>query len=550
MTTASPVAVGEILAEKYRVDRVLGEGGMGVVVAAHHLELDQPVAIKFLLDDVANSEEGAERFRREARAAARIQSDHVVRVLDVGVLPAGARYMVMEYLDGRDLSEELQARGQLGVAEAVAYVLEALDAIGQAHAAGIVHRDLKPANLYLARRADGSSRIKVLDFGISKSLSASSTEQLSLTRTSAWMGSPLYMAPEQMQSARDVDGRADIWSVGAILYELISGQPPYPAESLPQLCNLLLTQDPAPLSVVRADVPPEVEEVVMRCLARQLEARWQTVPELVGALLDTGVVVGRTSMAAMPPRVSTGLAATELGAATLAGAGPTGTSEQAIPARTAATSAEPGRTQGAWGRTNTAGANNGKTRLWLAGATLGALAAGGALLWASGSGADDEATSEAIPEATEAADERAPVGARPTPTSAAQPSLESATPQPGGAGLETDRSDRARSGTEPDKTDRTEAAAAKVEPGAGQRAAERATQRGAQGGAERTTSGATAPNTTSGGNTTTPAVGPKAPNPTPTKSSPGSPAPRTPVPKSSPSGTTTDDGISDFGGRR
>lgn len=346
---ASPVVVGEVLADKYRIDRVLGEGGMGVVVAAHHLELDQPVAIKFLLDNLATSEEGAERFRREARAAAKIQSDHVVRVLDVGLLPNGTRYMVMEYLDGHDLSEELQRSGPLGVERAVAYVLEALDAVGQAHAAGIVHRDLKPANLFLARRADGSSRVKVLDFGISKSMSTGSVEQLSLTRTSAWMGSPLYMAPEQMQSARDVDGRADIWSIGAILYELIAGQPPYQAESLPQLCNLLLTSDPAPLSSVRPDVPAAVNDVVMRCLSRDITRRWQNVPELTAALLDTGVVGPQRSLG----RSAVGLASTALASTELASSAQVDTPSSGTPSEPTTPEAPIGaQTAAAWGRTD------------------------------------------------------------------------------------------------------------------------------------------------------------------------------------------------------
>lgn len=168
--SSSPVPLGEVFANKYRVDRILGEGGMGVVVAAHHLELDRPVAIKFLLDDLAANEEGAARFRREARAAAKIQSDHVVRVLDVGVLDSGERYMVMEYLEGCDLAEELSEKGTLPHGIAAGIILEALDAVGHAHGVGIVHRDLKPANLYLADRPDGSRRVKVLDFGISKSI--------------------------------------------------------------------------------------------------------------------------------------------------------------------------------------------------------------------------------------------------------------------------------------------------------------------------------------------------------------------------------------------
>lgn len=283
--TFSPVPLGEVFADKYRVDRVLGEGGMGVVVAAHHLELDQPVAIKFLLDDLAANEEGAARFRREARAAAKIQSDHVVRVLDVGVLDGGERYMVMEYLEGCDLAEELAEKRKLPIGIAAGIILEAIDAVGHAHSVGIVHRDLKPANLYLAERPDGSRRVKVLDFGISKSIGSSTAEELSLTKTSAWIGSPLYMAPEQMQSARDVDHRADIWSLGAILYEMIAGRPPYEAESLPQLCNLLITTDPQPIQALVPTIPEGLATAVMSCLVRDREKRTRSTRELGRALI-------------------------------------------------------------------------------------------------------------------------------------------------------------------------------------------------------------------------------------------------------------------------
>ena len=247
----SPVPVGKVFDGKYRVDCVLGEGGMGIVVAAHHLELDQPVAIKFLLDDLAGNQEGAERFRREARAAAKIQSDHVVRVLDVGVLPAGERYMVMEYLKGHDLAEEIERVGRMPVERAVTFLLETLDAVGHAHAVGIVHRDLKPANLFLAERPDGTARVKVLDFGISKTLGLATTSELSLTKTSAWIGSPLYMSPEQLRSSKSVDERADLWAVGVILYELLTGELPFMGENLGELFAAILeTEAPPVLSLI------------------------------------------------------------------------------------------------------------------------------------------------------------------------------------------------------------------------------------------------------------------------------------------------------------
>ena len=230
---------GDVLAGKYRVERVLGSGGMGVVVAAMHLTLQERVALKFLLPEGAKKEETVTRFLREARAAAKIKSEHVARVSDVGTLESGAPYLVMEYLDGSDLSALLRRDGPLPPRDAVEYVLQACEALAEAHAVGIVHRDLKPANLFLARHAGGAPRIKVLDFGISKLTARDPSmppDDPSMTRTRAWLGSPLYMSPEQMRSARDVDTRTDIWALGVILYELLSGKPPFDGETFPELC--------------------------------------------------------------------------------------------------------------------------------------------------------------------------------------------------------------------------------------------------------------------------------------------------------------------------
>lgn len=281
----APVRAGDVLAGKFEVERVLGEGGMGVVVAARHLELDQRVAVKFLLPEIAKRNDAAERFRREARAAVKIKSEHVARVLDVGSNEDGVPYMVMEYLEGHDLGDELRERGQLPIEEAVRYLLEACEAVAEAHAAGIVHRDLKPANLFLARRADGTRLVKVLDFGISKSVSGGSAADLSLTATSALIGSPLYMSPEQMHSAKSVDTRTDIWSLGAILYQLLANRPPYVAESIPSLCSALLNDTPPPLSDFRDDVPAGLQEAISKALAKDRGVRWQNVADFCVALV-------------------------------------------------------------------------------------------------------------------------------------------------------------------------------------------------------------------------------------------------------------------------
>jgi serine/threonine-protein kinase len=282
--TLARVQPGEILAGKYRVERVLGEGGMGVVVAAFHLALEQRVAVKFLRKDMADRGDAAERFRREARAVARIQSEHVARVLDVGTMEDGDTYIVMEYLDGNDLAEEMRQRGALPVSEAVDIALQVADAVSDAHASGIVHRDLKPANVFLVRRADGSRLAKVLDFGISKSLLVDSGSNVSLTQTSTVMGSPLYMSPEQMRSARDVDGRTDIWALGAILYESLAGTPPHVGASLPEICTSLLQDTPRGIETMRGDVPPGLAAVVMRCLAKDRADRWSTMRDFMLAL--------------------------------------------------------------------------------------------------------------------------------------------------------------------------------------------------------------------------------------------------------------------------
>ena len=198
-----------IIAGKYRVESTLGFGGMGVVLAARHLQLDERVAIKVLRDDVTVDAEHVARFLREAQAAVRLKSEHVARILDVGTLPDGKPYMVMELLEGLDLGRLLQDQGQLARPLAVDLVLQTCDALAEAHAIGIVHRDIKPTNLFITSRRDGSPLLKVLDFGISK---AQSTAELSLTQTSSMLGTPAYMSPEQMRSARNADARSDLWS--------------------------------------------------------------------------------------------------------------------------------------------------------------------------------------------------------------------------------------------------------------------------------------------------------------------------------------------------
>ncbi len=280
--TQSPVAAGDMLAGKYRVEKVLGVGGMGVVVAAEHVQLGQRVALKFVLPGALQSEAAVERFLREARAAVRLKSEHVAKVQDVGTLDNGAPYMVMEFLEGSDLSQVIQDLGQLPIEDACDYVVQACEAVAEAHSLGIVHRDLKPQNLFLTKAVGGAPLVKVLDFGVSKIDAGPDSRQL--TQTSTVMGSPLYMAPEQMRSARNADARSDIWALGVVLYELLTGRVPFDAESMPELC-LKVVSDPVPsLCEIRPEIPEALERVVLTCLAKKPDDRYADPAELSAAL--------------------------------------------------------------------------------------------------------------------------------------------------------------------------------------------------------------------------------------------------------------------------
>ncbi len=275
--------VGDVLGGKYKVERILGIGGMGMVVMATHLELDQIVAIKFMLPAAMESPEAAARFMREARAAGRLTNDHVCRVSDVGKFENGAPYIVMEYMEGQDLSTLIKRKGAQPVHDAVDFIVQASEGMAEAHGHGIVHRDLKPDNLFLATRADGSEIVKILDFGISKAAVTGIA-----TKTGDIMGSPAYMAPEQMQSTKDVDQRADIWSLGVILYQLVSGRLPFVADTLPALCLAVLNETPPSPESIRKEIPHGLAQVVMKCLAKARDDRYRNVHELAVALAPFG----------------------------------------------------------------------------------------------------------------------------------------------------------------------------------------------------------------------------------------------------------------------
>lgn len=279
-----PIGPGDIIASKYRVEQLIAVGGMGVVVQARHEKLGQEVAIKVLLPSEAEEHgQSVPRFLREARAAAGLKSEHVVRIYDVDTLANGLPYMVMELLTGTDLRRVIKRQGAQPVERAVAFVLQAADAIEEAHTAGIVHRDLKPSNLFLTHRRDGKPLVKVLDFGISKTLKDFDLDG-DLTTSRAMIGSPRYMSPEQVRDARSVDGRTDIWSLGAILYELVTGKGVFTADSLPAICAAIVADPPPAISEVRSDVPAVVEAAILRCLEKEPQNRFQTVRELADAL--------------------------------------------------------------------------------------------------------------------------------------------------------------------------------------------------------------------------------------------------------------------------
>ncbi len=270
------LAAGTIVADKYRLERVLGRGGMGTVIAARHVQLGTPFALKFLHRSILENETVPERFLREARATATLQSEHVCRVFDVGSFE-GAPYLVMELLEGIDLERVLRREGRLSPRVACSYLIQACAGVADAHAAQIVHRDLKPGNLFLMTRPDGTALVKVLDFGIAK---APPEAELGLTGTDAILGSPAYMSLEQLRSSRLVDTRSDIWSLGVILFELIAGKRPFTGEGLADLA-LRIAMEPTPRL---PGGPAELDRVIGRCLAREPAQRYQDVGALALAL--------------------------------------------------------------------------------------------------------------------------------------------------------------------------------------------------------------------------------------------------------------------------
>jgi serine/threonine-protein kinase len=275
---------GDVLRGKYRVERVLGSGGMGTVLLATHLKMAQQVAVKVLLPDARKVQDVVARFAREARAASKLKSEHAVRILDVDENEAGEPFFVMEYLEGKDLHALVERDGALPVEQAITYVLQACEGLAEAHAAGIVHRDLKPANLFLTKRTDGSPLVKILDFGISKAVEVEAPGTELVTAPETVMGSPSYMSPEQLRNAATVDARTDIWALGIVLHQLLTGALPFAATGIAALAARIAADPPARVRDKRADIPEELEDVILKCLEKDPSARFADVAELARAL--------------------------------------------------------------------------------------------------------------------------------------------------------------------------------------------------------------------------------------------------------------------------
>ncbi len=272
--------IGGIFAERYVIEQPLGQGGMAYVMRARDAETDEQVAIKCMLPHLVNVPEAGERFLREARIASSLRNPHVVRVVDVGVDAREVPFMAMEYLDGKTVEAVLEKKKRFDIVESVRMTRELCLGLAEAHRKGVVHRDVKPVNLYLVDNGEEAPTLKILDFGISKLVN----DELSLTRDASYMGSPHYTAPEQIISTKNVDHRADIWSAGVCLYRYLTGVRPFDAQQIWEIANRVVKADPVRIETLRPDIPPELADLVHRCLEKAPADRFQTANDVVHAL--------------------------------------------------------------------------------------------------------------------------------------------------------------------------------------------------------------------------------------------------------------------------
>ncbi len=284
--TGTPFTPGEVVGGRYRIERIIAEGGMGIIVAAHHLELEERVAIKFLKEEFASKPEIVGRFAREAKAAARIKCEYTPTVFDVGISQERGPYIVMEHLEGEDLELVLETTGRLPFVRAAELIMQAGEAIAVAHANGIIHRDIKPANLFLVKGDQAIPVVKVLDFGVSKTALTGNVfgGAITLVKTQSLVGSPIYMSPEQIRGKQEVGYTSDVWSLGAVLYELVTGVTAFNGSSITELCASVLESEPEPVTDLVPEVPAGLAETIMRCLDKNAKRRFQSVAELVVAL--------------------------------------------------------------------------------------------------------------------------------------------------------------------------------------------------------------------------------------------------------------------------
>lgn len=308
---SEPLGPQRLIAHRYRIEHEIAAGGMGVVYRATQLGLDRSVAFKVMHRGLASSPEALERFGTEARVTAHLKGAHVVDVLDMGQLEDGTPFIVYEYLDGRDLRELITERTRIPMAEAVDYIVQVCEALAEAHAAGIVHRDIKPENLLVTRAPEGAELIKLLDFGVSK---CAGEVHRSMTDPGNALGSPQYMAPEQMLDPSSVDARSDIWAVGAVLHEMLTGRSPFERGTIPAICAAVHNSHPPSVSDLRPEVPTEVDAVVARCMKKDPAARFSDVGQIALALAPFGLpwtwataqrtqrILGRASRACAPRR--------------------------------------------------------------------------------------------------------------------------------------------------------------------------------------------------------------------------------------------------------
>jgi serine/threonine protein kinase len=433
--TPADLRIGSVVNGKYRIDSILGRGAMGIVAECQHVELCERVALKFLLTtrNVTHDDLGV-RFLREAQVSAKLRNEHIARVVDVGVWLESVPFMVMEYLDGHDLRAMIRRHGRLPPAVAIDFAIQICEGVAEAHAHGIVHRDLKPSNVFVTSRADGSDLVKILDFGISK-WSLPDSDLGEGTETGIILGSPKYMSPEQIFASSKVDARADIWSLGAIAYEMLSGRPPFDMPTFAQTCAELSTDRlPPSISALLPEVPPALETAIFRCFERSVEKRTQNVAELAGALLEAvgspfasvvrarieATLVSRTGREGAPKESGSRIAINSFDAFPPAGlvAASGSTSQRSLPMTTDSSS----RRQAEWQRP--------RRRRWVALAFGGMVVAGGAMAALSPSQSAAPSASKASVTASASAPPRPSSVTPQEPVSADPPSSADTAPEP------------------------------------------------------------------------------------------------------------------------